>query len=307
MQTKVGIFFVTFLNFSCIGVDHVDDPVVGARIDVDPLQIALRPSESFTLEARYFDLYGIRQPVTFSWTSSNTPVAEVNQSGVVTAKSPGQSVVQAQFGSVFSESINVTVVPDDNAVAIVEIASSNSTVGIGEMVQVEVTVKNINNEPITGKEVEWFSENSQILSVNGMGKITGNNPGVAGVHAKVEGVKSNSIDFTVTTVRTGTFVPSGGYKAAGTATLKVENDDLVLTLSDNFETSFALGTYIYLANSTNGPTVRANGFEVAQITTNGSKTFIISDINPLIGLYDYRYVIILCKPASVTFGYADLN
>jgi hypothetical protein len=53
--------------------------------------------------------------------------------------------------------------------------------------------------------------------------------------------------------------------------------------------------------------VRASGLEVAQISTNGAKTFDITAIRPATGLFDYQYVIILCKPASLTFGYAELK
>jgi hypothetical protein len=62
-----------------------------------------------------------------------------------------------------------------------------------------------------------------------------------------------------------------------------------------------------MANVTNGSQVKANGLEVAQITTNGAKSFNLSALRPGIKLTDYSYVIILCKPASVTFGYAELK
>jgi hypothetical protein len=89
--------------------------------------------------------------------------------------------------------------------------------------------------------------------------------------------------------------------------LRTENGQLILDLGANFRTSFALGTYIYLANSTNAGNVRSAGLEVAQIRENGAQTFNISALNRNVGLFDYRYVVILCKPATVTFGYADLN
>ena len=82
---------------------------------------------------------------------------------------------------------------------------------------------------------------------------------------------------------------------------------MFLYLSEDFETSFALGTFIYLANSTDGTAVRAQGVEIAEIKDNGAKEFNVSQIDPSIQLDDFRYVIILCKPASITFGYADLN
>jgi hypothetical protein len=79
----------------------------------------------------------------------------------------------------------------------------------------------------------------------------------------------------------GTFNSAGGYKAIGTARLELLNDQLMLTLSDNFDTDFALGTFIYLANSTNGSVVRSTGFEVAQIFNDGGKTFNITTLKAL--------------------------
>ena len=67
------------------------------------------------------------------------------------------------------------------------------------------------------------------------------------------------------------------------------------------------GTFVYLANSTNGATVRSAGVELGQIFKDGTHSFDISQLNNAIGLNDYKYVIILCKPASVTFGFAELK
>jgi hypothetical protein len=107
--------------------------------------------------------------------------------------------------------------------------------------------------------------------------------------------------------RVGTFVPAGGYAAEGMAVLRFSGEQVVLELSDNFKTSFALGTFVYLSNSTSGSATFSNGLELGQITTSGAKTFNVSVLHPTVGLFDYRYVIILCKPARVTFGYADMN
>jgi hypothetical protein len=112
-------------------------------------------------------------------------------------------------------------------------------------------VQNIRGETLTGKTVEWFSENAAILRVDANGQATALAGGVAAVHAKVNGVKSNSVDLTVGADRAGPFVPAGGYAASGTAMLRTENGQVILDLGPNFRTSFALGTYIYLANSTN--------------------------------------------------------
>jgi hypothetical protein len=155
--------------------------------------------------------------------------------------------------------------------------------------------------------MEWFSENAAILRVDANGQATALAGGVAAVHAKVNGVKSNSVDLTVGADRAGTFVPAGGYAAGGTAMLRTENGQVILDLGPNFRTSFALGT----TSTWPIPPTRAWS---AQRVSKWRKFARMAPIpstsqrlNGNVGLFDYRYVVILCKPATVTFGYADLN
>ncbi|MFZ5973266.1 MAG: Ig-like domain-containing protein [Bacteroidota bacterium] len=291
----------------CIGTDFVDDPIVGEQITVSHTQVALMVGETLQLTATYSDPYGIPREVALIWTSAAPQVALVDPTGKISALLPGQSVVQPSFGTFLGPLIQVVVVSDPDQVATVTIAAPTTSLNPGEKTQLTVTVTNIEGQLLEGKMVEWFSENDNLLTLTQTGEVTALAAGVAGVHAKVEGVKSNSLTFTIGLARSGMFQEAGGYDAEGMATLRISNGELILELSADFKTSFALGTFIYLANSTNGGAVRSGGFEVAQISTNGAKTFNISQINPSVGLFDYRYVIILCKPASVTFGFADLE
>ncbi len=301
----IGILFTLS---GCIGTDYVDDPIIGEQIEMSESQLALMVGESHPLSATYFDEYGIEKSVELLWTSSAPGVATVDSKGVVKAISAGQAMVVASFGSTLSSSVNITVVANANQVAKVEITSPSNKIslGVGESHALVVVVKNINNEILTSREVQWFSENASIATVNN-GVVTGVSTGLVDIHAKVEGVKSNLLNFSIGGGLSGSFVSAGGYKAIGMASVKEIAGDIILDISNNFETSFALGTFVYMANVTNGSQVKANGFEVAQITTNGAKSFNLSAINPGIKLTDYKYVIILCKPASVTFGYAELK
>lgn len=302
-------FILALVLSGCIGTDYIDDPIVGEEIIVSHQTLALMPGEQAQVSAEYYDEYGIQQDVQLLWTSANTLVAEVSNDGLITGKVDGQTLVQPSYGNFLGPQIQVTVVSDPTAVAVVEILPpASSQLLVGEKIQLAVTVKNIAGEELVGETIEWFSENSNILLVTQTGEVEAVGNGTAGIHAKVNGVKSNSVDFTVEgLIRSGTFNSAGGYKTIGTAQLETVDTQLILTLSDNFDTDFALATYIYLANSTNGATVRSTGFEVAQIFNDGGKTFNITQLNSGIGLNDYRYVIVLCKPASITFGFADLN
>lgn len=304
---KLWIFFGALILSGCIGVDYLEDPVIGERIEVSTLQAALMPTQTLQLNAVYFDKYGTESEVMLQWASNAPQIATVDENGMVTALATGQAVIAASFQTVLSEPITINVVSDENAVASVVISSPVTMVEIGEKVSLTAVVNNINGLPLTGRTIEWFSENGEIVTVDATGELTAVSNGIAGVHAKSEGVKSNSIDFAIGSDRAGTFVPAGGYNAEGMATLKLEGGKLILSLSDNFKASFALGTYVYLSNSTSGSETFSKGVEIAQIFSNGARTFDISSINKNIGLFDYRYVVILCKPARVTFGFADLN
>jgi hypothetical protein len=307
MKPLLAFFFLALLLPACTGTDRVDDPTVGQRIDVPNGQLALQPGQNAQLTASYYDPYGIARQVPLDWTASNPQVASVDQNGLVRATGPGQSVVRASFGEFTGPPVNVTVIADENGVASVTVAAPRRSLNVGDQISLTAAVQNIRGEALTGRPIEWFSENAAILQVDAQGEATALAGGVAAVHAKVNGVKSNSVDITVGADRAGTFVPAGGYAASGTAMLRTENGQVILDLGANFRTSFALGTYIYLANATNAGNVRSSGLEVAQITGNGAQTFNISALNGSVGPFDYRYVVILCKPATVTFGYADLN
>jgi Bacterial Ig-like domain (group 2)/Electron transfer DM13 len=294
--------------FGCVGTDYVDDPIIGEKIILADETIALIPGQQYQAFAEYYDQYGIARDVAFTWESSEPSIADVTSAGLIMAKTVGQSLVQPSYKNFLGPHIMVTVVSDPDAVATVEIVPVTTSLAVGAKVQLQAVVKNINGNVLNGKVVEWFSENSSIISVTASGLVEAIGNGIAAVHAKVEGVKSNNLSFTVNgMVRSAMFVSAGGYQTVGTAKLEIVNNQLILTFSSDFDTDFALGTFIYLANSTNGSTVRSTGFEVGQITTDGAKTFNITQLNPNIGLNDYRYVIVLCRPASVTFGYADLK
>jgi hypothetical protein len=310
IKISVCIFLLACLA-SCVGTDFLDDPIVGEKIIIASNTLALLPSEKFQATAEYFDKYGVKQNVTLLWQSSNPAIADVNSTGLVTGKIPGQALIQPYLGDFLGPQIQVTVVSDPSSVASVEIKRPTSlTLSLGTKVQLEVVVKNIAGTILLDKSIEWFSENSNILTVNSTGLVEAIGSGIAGIHAKVNGVKSNIIDFDVTGfLRKANFTQAGGYIAKGSATLEqVKNAGAItLSLSTDFDTDFALGTFIYLANSTNGSTVRSNGLELGQIFKDGAATFSVSSIKPTVTLNEYRYVIILCKPASVTFGFADLK
>jgi len=118
-------------------------------------------------------------------------------------------------------------------------------------------------------------------------------------------VKSNILKFNVGAVagvRTGTFQSAGGYSTVGSVTVEELGGKLVVKLSNNFQASVAPGTFIYLANSNSGGNVKSAGLDLGPWSS-GAKQFAV----PRVTLNQYKFVVVLCKPAGITFGFAELK
>ena len=122
-------------------------------------------------------------------------------------------------------------------------------------------------------------------------------------------IPSTPVDSTVTE-RQGTLQGRGGYTAVGTVMLRRnETGDVILSTSADFAVDFALGTFLYLSDTREGPSTARTGLEVADVsdTPTGAQSFNVSQVAPDVTIGTYRYVIVLCKPAQLTFGSAELK
>ena len=307
MRPVISIL-LCFLLYGCVGIDYLDDPVIGESIVVSPNPIAVIVDKVYQATYVFKDQYGLAKEVSPIWSMSNPGIATVDDNGLVTGKKQGQTFLRVAY-SVAKDSALVTVVVDPNAVAKVEIVGSIKNLSIGQSVTLTATIKNSSDQPISGKTINWQSNNDLVISISSNGLATAKSNGIASVVAVVDGVSSNPVLISVgNLIRVGTFVKSGGYEASGSCNLSAENNMLILKFESDFKTSFALGTYIYLSTTnTIASTVKAAGLELGQITQNGVHSFDITALNSSVKIDDYKYVIILCKPATLIFGYAELK
>ncbi|MEQ8424451.1 MAG: DM13 domain-containing protein [Cyclobacteriaceae bacterium] len=307
MRILVLTFVVGLLIQGCIGIDVVDDPTVGESVEISPDRLALLVGTSKMADATYYNEFGLASLAMINWSTSASSIATVNDNGLVSGVAKGQAVLFASH-SEFKDSIRVSVVTDENATAFVDISSETTSLSNGETVSLSIIVKNINEVVISTGTIQWQSSDEAVAMVSPDGTVTAVGSGTARIVAIVDGVYSNEIEIMVDAAFSGTFKPLGGYQASGTASLKIVDGDLILTFSDDFKTSFALGTYIYLANNnSSGTSVQSGGIELGQITTNGAHTFNVTEQFPGTTISQYKYVIILCKPANVLFGFAELK
>jgi hypothetical protein len=307
---KKLFYLVTLFFWGCIGTDVIDDPIVAETLTIDQDIVILLVGQKETLSVSYTNQYGISENIEPSWVISNTQIASVNNLGEITALSSGQTGVRAILGEVISNEVLVNIALNETEVIKVIIENpTKSQIDIGETLQLNASAWNINDIKIDGLIASWSVNDEAIASISQTGLLEGKTEGVIEVTASIGGLESIPITIDIgSQTRTGTFDGRNGYIAIGTAVLSKNNTgEIILTFSDDFQTSFALGTYIYLSNSTSASDTNASGLDLGQISTNGAKVFNVTTFKTDVTLGTYRYVIVLCKPASITFGVADFN
>lgn len=306
---KKYLWFLLLGLSACIGTDQLDDPADPAIL-TDVISVSLREGQSKKVNATvWFNMWVQDFDAPIIWKSEDSNVATVDQLGNVTGISKGQTALTVLSLGIDTVSVDISVIEATDEVARVALSSVKTSFLKGESIQLSFKAYDIDDQQIEGKAAVWSSSNAAVVTVDQNGLALAVNDGEANITAQVDGINSPGYKLVVgTQARVGVFQGSGSYHAKGTATLMMnETNQLILEFSSDFETSFALGTFVYLANSTSGTVVRTQGVEIAEVTTNGAKSYNISNINANIGFDDYQYVILLCKPASITFGLAELK
>lgn len=297
---------------ACIGTDIINDPIVEPVLtiqDEDRL-VTLLVGESEQLTISYSNEFGLAETIEPTWVVDNVLIATVDNNGLITANAKGQTNLRATFNGQSSADILISVAENMNDIVKVLINEpSKLKINIGETLQMEATAWNLDNMEVPADAVFWKVDNESTASIESSGLLTGISNGIVKVTASIDGIASVPLEIEVgSSTLTADFEGRSNYTAEGTATLDInDSGELILTLSDDFKTSFALGTFIYLSNSTSGIETKGGGLQLGEITTNGAKTFNVSSIDPNVEVDTYRYVIVLCFPASITFGVADFN
>ena len=118
---------------------------------------------------------------TLTWKSSNTSVAKVSASGVVTSVGDGSCTITATStdGSNITSSINVVV---DSNIYVTGVSVSPSTVSLFNGESYSLTA-NITPSNATNKSVTWSSSNNNVATVDANGKVTAKAQGSCTIYA----------------------------------------------------------------------------------------------------------------------------
>src|SRR5207244_1744860 len=128
--------------------------------------------------------------------SSNTGVATVNSSGLVTGVAAGSATITATSEGVNGTSaLTVTNVP----VASVTVSPAAPSVPAGQTGPLAATPEDAGGAALTGRVVTWASSATGVATVSGSGLVTGGAAGSATITATSEG-QSGTAGVTVSIV-----------------------------------------------------------------------------------------------------------
>ena len=200
------------------------------------------------------------------WASADTAVAAVSAGGLVTARRIGIVQLQAAVDgrSAFSV-VNVVAA----RVGTIVVTPGNSTVPVGNALQLTARVTDAGGAVLTDRLVFWQSSNNSVALVTSTGLVSGRTAGTATITATSEG-KATTAQITVTGV---TPPPSGGTTApAAVDSVKVEPGDT--TMARNTTARFRARVFVGGRAVTDRPvtwsvTQSADGADVLSVSAAG--------------------------------------
>ena len=161
-------------------------PTPVASIAIQPASATLQRNMSVTLAATLKDAGGnVLTGRVVTWVSSDTTVARVSSTGVVTAVRIGTAVITASSeGKSASASISVTAGPVDR---ILVSPTSVTNLRSGRTAQLTATAVDANGDTISGAVFTWKSGNSDIAKVSATGLVTAVRTGTTSITATFSG------------------------------------------------------------------------------------------------------------------------
>ena len=167
--------------------------VVPQSIDtivVVPLAASVTVGQTLQLSAVAKDVAGgVLEGRNIAWSSSNSSIATVSSTGLVTALSAGIAGITASGGGEQTTATITVVAPVTAPVASVSVTPSTAGVLVGQTVQLTATPRDAGGAPLTGRTVTWTSSNLGIATVSSSGLVTGVGAGVATITAASETVQ----------------------------------------------------------------------------------------------------------------------
>jgi alpha-amylase len=165
-----------------------------SSIGLSPSSATVITGNTKTFSAQPKDAAGeLVTDVVLAWSSSDTTVATVDQSGVVKGVTPGTIQIAASAQGINGYA-TVTTVPIP--VAKIVVTPSKPTVTAKSTVQLADTCKDAAGHVLSGRTVSWASDEVSVATVSSTGLVSGVKSGTAHITAS-SGSASTSVSLTV--------------------------------------------------------------------------------------------------------------
>ncbi|MCR5332838.1 MAG: Ig-like domain-containing protein [Bacilli bacterium] len=231
--------------------------VVGT-ITLNKNKIALKTGSSETLTATVSD------GSTVTWSSSNTTVASVNQSGKVTANSKGSATITASAtidDTTITATCAVTVTDPDATVSSVSVSPSSTSLDVynNKTVTLSATVNGSYNPP---QSVTWSTSNNTLATVDTDGVVTA--------------LKEGNVTITATSVydstKSGSATISISDSTPKLTSIIVQNPKTTYNAGDSFVKPTVIATY----DGSTSHAVDGATFSGYSMVTSGEQTVNVS-------------------------------
>ncbi|MGB7588723.1 MAG: Ig-like domain-containing protein, partial [Solirubrobacterales bacterium] len=190
-------------------------PVPVASVGVSPGPVSVTVGQTVQLTATPRDAGGnALTGRVVTWGSSNTGIATVNGSGLVTGVAAGSATITATSeGKSGTAAITVTLTAAP--VASVSVTPASASVTAGQTVQLTATPRDAGGNVLVGRVVTWGSSNTGLATVNGGGLVTGVAAGSATITATSEGQSGSSAISVIAPVASVSVTPPSATVTAG--------------------------------------------------------------------------------------------
>jgi trimeric autotransporter adhesin len=169
----------------------VTNPVL-ATIQLSPTSISGVPGTSTQIAAVLEDSTGapMTPPPTLNWTSSNSSIASVSASGLVSLSKQGNATITASASGVSSTVAVAVSAPPVGPVASIALSPGAITGIPGNTAQMSAVLTDASGNIVTGVTVSWSSSNTAVATVSSGGLVALVKQGAATIKASAGGVSA---------------------------------------------------------------------------------------------------------------------
>jgi trimeric autotransporter adhesin len=234
------------------------------RVAIAPLTAEVPLGTTRQLAANVLDASGNAipgRPIT--WSSSNSSIATVSVTGLVSAVALGRATISAAVEGKTGTSI-IDVV--DPVVSVRITPPVPQTLRVGGRLQLTATALNGAGQPLANRPVTWFSSNPNVATISSTGLVSALAPGATTITAEIESRQTQTtVTVTLIPIASVTLMPNT------LALFRGDQRQLTLTATDSTGasiTNFQGRNVVY--QSTNLPVAQVTAQGVVFATDTGS-------------------------------------